>query len=76
MKKLNITVTTILLVLGCFLSSPSALEASGPSQPAKFTQIDVPGAILTDANGINPRGDIVGDYVDSDGNEHGFLLSK
>ena len=44
----------------------------------QFTTIDFPGAIFTAADGIgvNPRGDIVGDYVDSSGNGHGFVLSK
>ena len=40
-----------------------------------FTPIDVPGATLTFASGINPRGDIVGLYSDATGT-HGFLLSK
>jgi uncharacterized membrane protein len=41
-----------------------------------FTTIDVPGAISTNALGINPRGDIVGGYGDTSINFHGFLLSK
>src|SRR2546427_10609781 len=76
MKKLNITFTTVLLVLGCFPVSSPVKAASDPGQPAKFTQIDVPGALFTVANGINPQGDIVGAYVDSSGRLHGFLLSK
>jgi probable HAF family extracellular repeat protein len=40
-----------------------------------FTTIDVPGATGTNVTGINPRGDIVGQYTDADGVEHGFLLS-
>src|SRR6266567_4952490 len=40
-----------------------------------FTTIDFPGAVLTDAEGINPGGEIVGWYVDSAGKQHGFLLS-
>jgi uncharacterized membrane protein len=42
----------------------------------KFMTIGVPGAIFTDANGINPQGDISGDYTDSSGNAHAFLLRK
>jgi len=42
----------------------------------QFTQIDVPGATATFAISANPRGDIVGDYQDSSGSSHGFLLSK
>ena len=40
-----------------------------------FTTIDVPGASLTQAFGINPRGDIVGSYA-AGGATHGFLLDK
>ena len=40
-----------------------------------FTPIDVPGASFTLARGINPRGDIVGDYSDG-GFSHGFLTQK
>ena len=42
----------------------------------QFTTIDVPGATATFALSTNPPGDIVGDYQDSSGNSHGFLLSK
>jgi hypothetical protein len=38
-----------------------------------FTSFDFPGAIFTDAAGINPSGVIVGIYVDSAGNVHGFI---
>jgi hypothetical protein len=40
-----------------------------------FTQIDVPGAALTRAQGLNDRGQIVGIYGD-DVRRHGFLLSN
>ena len=76
MKKLNITLTVALLLLGCFWLSPAVKAASDLPQSTKFTQIDVPGSVFTVANGINPRGDIVGAYVDSSGRLHGFLLSK
>lgn len=38
-----------------------------------FTQIDVPGAILTNALGINNTGQIVGIFANSTGPLHGFL---
>jgi probable HAF family extracellular repeat protein len=41
--------------------------------PSKFTTIDVPGASLTTAAGINDHGQIVGAYVDSTGQRHGYL---
>ena len=75
MKKLSITFGTILLVLASFALSPVVKAARQPGQPT-FTQIDVPGAILTIANSINEGGDIVGPYFDGDGNGHGFLLNN
>lgn len=39
-----------------------------------YTTIDVPGAVLTVAQGINARGDIVGFYNDAARRRHGFLL--
>jgi len=41
----------------------------------QFSTIDFPGAINTTANGINPRGDIVGRHDTPDGVSHGYLLS-
>jgi uncharacterized membrane protein len=34
---------------------------------------DVPGATLTNAQGINHQGDIVGSFIDAAGQQHGFL---
>jgi len=36
----------------------------------------VPGATSTEASGINPEGQIVGNYTDAAGTVHGFLLSR
>jgi probable HAF family extracellular repeat protein len=41
-----------------------------------YTQIDYPGAIYTEGAGIDAAGDIVGTYIDTSNNYHGFLLSK
>ena len=41
-----------------------------------FTAIDYPASVDTKAFGINNRGDIVGSYVDADGNGHGFISRK
>jgi probable HAF family extracellular repeat protein len=38
-----------------------------------FTTIDVPGAVFTNAYGINDSGQIVGRFGDATGNFHGFL---
>jgi uncharacterized membrane protein len=65
--------TPVFAALSFILSVPFGSSAS----PKGFKTIDVPvlGAISTVANGINDRGDIVGEYQDSVGSFHGFLLS-
>ena len=68
MKRPNIYLP--MLALGFALGVTSNLLGADPT----FTSIDFPGAALTRAHGINPRGDIVGQYV-SAGLTHGFLLS-
>lgn len=42
----------------------------------KFTTIQFPGALETRAFKINPRGQIVGGYLDANATSHLFLLSK
>jgi probable HAF family extracellular repeat protein len=56
-------------------------ERTVPSGGHVFKTIDDPNAAYngpfqpgTDANGINARGQIVGDYADANGGNHGFLL--
>ncbi len=41
-----------------------------------FVSINYPGAVLTEAEGIAPNGDIPGLYVNSSGVVHGFLLHQ
>ena len=63
----------------CCLWSPRALRpnASGRTAVAfDYVKIDIPGASATNPSGINARGDIVGNYSDSGGVTHGFLLRK
>jgi len=38
-----------------------------------FTQLDVPGSVSTEADGINAQGEIIGFFVDASGKQHGFL---
>ena len=38
-----------------------------------YTTLNVPGAILTDAYGINDAGQVVGLYIDNAGIAHGFV---
>ena len=40
-----------------------------------FSTLDVPGATLTNAQGINHQGDVVGTFNDAAGQQHGFLRS-
>jgi hypothetical protein len=45
----------------------------------QFIAIDFPGAAFTEAFGISPQGDVVGDYaatLTGSGPHHGFVLSK
>jgi uncharacterized membrane protein len=42
----------------------------------RYSRINVPGSLETQAHGINARGDVVGAYVGADGTSHGFLLRK
>lgn len=40
----------------------------------KFTNVAIKGALAIEATGINDTGSLAGTYVDSAGNQHGFLL--
>jgi uncharacterized membrane protein len=52
-----------------------ATTGSAAAQSLAFTTIDFPGAILTNAQGINAQGEIVGGYTDTAGRSHGYVLS-
>ena len=47
------------------------------SSTGSLTQVEVPGAfpLATSALGINPRGNVIGEYIDASG-EHGFVATK
>lgn len=51
-----------------------ALRGAGVAQ-GTYTQIDVPGSLFTVCQGINQAGDVVGQYEDSHGSYHGFILA-
>ena len=52
------------------------LAATGAdAQGLVVTTIDFPGAVLTNAQGINAQGEIVGFYTDAAGRAHGFVQS-
>jgi probable HAF family extracellular repeat protein len=66
MRALGLIATTAACALMIVTSAAAALT---------FTTLDVPGAVLTNAQGINAQGDVVGTYTDAAGVQHGFLWS-
>lgn len=50
-----------------------ATTVAGAGQALVFTTIGFPGAVLTNAQGINTLGELVGIYTDTDGKTHEFL---
>ena len=71
MKRKDVLWTIVAAVL-----ASAMLWASPLSGPSEFATIDVPGSASTRAMGIDPGGDVVGDYIDNiAGHTHGFLLS-
>jgi len=65
----NATVAFLLFAL-----SISAFAQQSPA--ATFRSVDFPGAVLTQVQGINPEGEMVGLYVDTAGKQHGFLYRR
>src|ERR1700747_1155311 len=80
MKRMVVLLAMLgLAVLVCgviLLPIVSSAQTSGLSVSYSFTTIDFPGGSRTRSVGINDRGDIVGDYFDSAGVQHGYLLSN
>jgi probable HAF family extracellular repeat protein len=65
-----------LLRLGDSMGTFGVNPQFGMTGPFEFSTIDYPGATATQAVGINPRGDVVGLYVDGAGKRHAFFLSR
>lgn len=61
-----------LLTLGVMLVVAPAAFANSVT----FVKIDPGNATVTTAKSINPQGDIVGFFRDTDGKNHGFLRTK
>lgn len=61
----------LLVLAGALALLVGAIHADPPFQ---FSSIDFPGAVLTNAQGINAEGDVVGIYADTSGKQHGYLL--
>jgi|SRR6267154_1271105 len=78
--KIPAVLVLVVLSVAIALAQTSANTASAPSATVvsgsfSFTAFNFPGASGTRATGLNDRGDIVGDYRDSSGVPHGYLLS-
>lgn len=81
---LSLIVLPAALLAGCgtdTIQGPNDIAASRAHGDASlggatwsYTSFDVPGALLTVAQGINARGDIVGYYNDAAFVRHGFVL--
>src|SRR5215831_11801214 len=69
---MNRNLLRAVVLLGWLAFAVSSAQAQGYN----YTSIDYPNAIRTRTFGISPGGVIVGDYRDSSGTLHGFLLSE
>lgn len=65
----------VIAVLAALTLAPIGVKTQTPGTPFQFTSIDYPGAVYTEAVGINAAGEIVGAYIDAGGDVYGFLLS-
>ena len=65
------TILTAAVAMGGLLAASS--QAMAVPSGYTFTTIVVPGSLGTIAGGINDRGQIVGDFTDDAGIQHGFL---
>ena|SRR6266404_5121455 len=61
-----------LSIAAILATAPLAATSPANASAFSFTQLDVPGATLTAARGINDAGQIVGIFANSTGT-HGFL---
>lgn len=71
-KRIFAQLVANVICAGMALSIGTVFAQEGP----RFTTVDYPGAVLTNAWGINPAGEIVGVYADTAGHQHGFLLNE
>ena len=66
---------TTRLVFGILLFTVFLCHAQNAAAAYSFTSVDYPGAAWTTAWKINDSGQVVGQYLDTSGTRHGFLLS-
>ena len=72
MKNSKLVVCLIGFVLAMVLA---AVAVDAPPLTFKFSKLNVPGALQTTPSGINNAGASVGNYVDSAGIGHGYILN-
>jgi hypothetical protein len=66
---------TVLAIMVLALGLAGSIAPKALADTYIFTQIDVPGAVRTQARGINDAGHITGWFQGGDGLLHGYLLS-
>jgi len=75
-----VLVLVVLSVAVAVAQGPTRISSTTPAAAASaslsFTAINFPGATRTSALGLNDMGDIVGDFIDSSGVFHGYVLSQ
>jgi hypothetical protein len=64
--------TRYAIVVAACIAAAAPVGVAADREP-EYAAIDVPGATFTNAQGINPQGDIVGWYVNAS-STHGYLL--
>src|ERR1700674_2053135 len=68
--RFNLRLTAVFLAI---VSTAIAVRAQG--RVYDFRDVKAPGAIQTDAYGVNRSGMIAGDYVDANNIQHGMILN-
>jgi|ERR1700677_1285616 probable HAF family extracellular repeat protein len=68
---------SMLCVFGFMLlfTAVAATAADAPKRTFKFKPVEIPGAPDTVVNGVNNEGALVGQYKDSSGGLHGYILN-
>src|SRR2546430_1229913 len=66
--------TVVLTTLMVFLTFGFVAKAEAPKLVFKFTTINIAGTQDTRVFGTNKPGVLVGAYIDSAGNDHGFMM--
>lgn len=80
-RTLGLGLITAAVLAGCSDTTPAG-PSDGVTRPTlnraeptlRFTSIEVPGATMTAAQGINAAGEVVGWYFTTDGRQHGFVM--